>query len=186
MKMSDLINFLTNPEDFTLLYKGQKVKFQNEAGRIDENSRFFAAGFEFGAHVIVCVESYRSGDGFSTAWEAWIDNSPTIPDEELIEAYSPGNGKGSFLDEAIEAFRSTLHRWTDEDWKVIRSDARKALDAAVEQAKTSGNYPDLVEGYEMQSNCTGTGIVSLGHYAWMHEAELDELEIVRKEENPSE
>lgn len=39
------------------------------------------------------------------------------------------------------------------------------LDAAV----ADGEWPDLVEGYEYQSNVTGTGIVDVGHYAWLRE-----------------
>lgn len=53
---------------------------------------------------------------------------------------------------------------------------QEALDAAVACAK-DGDYPELVEGYELQSNSTGTGIVDVGHYAWLEE--LDERRHLR-------
>ncbi len=37
--------------------------------------------------------------------------------------------------------------------------------------------PDIIEGYEHQSNASGTGIVSMGHYSWMNAADLDLVEV---------
>ena len=49
-------------------------------------------------------------------------------------------------------------------------DSQAELDAAVE----SGEWPDLIEGYEFQSNASGTGIVDVGHYAWLRELTLED------------
>jgi len=183
MKLSDVCDFLESPEDFAIEYKESTLTYLNEAGSISDSSRFFLAGHEFGATHLVHVEVYR-GEGFEAAWEAWIDASPTIPESELIEAY--GTSEGSFLDQAHEAARgdNILYgspQW-DEAMSRIHDHARLLLSQAEEKARDGhGEYPDLIEGYEQQSNATGTGIVNVGHYAWMHEAELDEIEIVRKE-----
>jgi len=42
------------------------------------------------------------------------------------------------------------------------------------------DYPELIEGYEMQDNCSGTGIVNVGHYSWMNEADLSQVDVSRK------
>jgi hypothetical protein len=34
---------------------------------------------------------------------------------------------------------------------------------------------DLIEGYQYQSNSSGTGIVNTGHYEWLREADADEI-----------
>lgn len=184
MKLSDIVAFIEDPEQFTLYHNGSALAYLHEAGAPSDRSRFYLAGFEFGAEHLVHVESYH-GDGLGDAWEAWIDALPTIPEEELIEAYSPGRGQGSFLDEAIDAYPGRGEgRWTDEDWAKIRANAKAALDAAAQNAQDGvGDYPELVEGYEMQSNCSGTGIVNVGHYAWMREAGLDEIEVLPREES---
>ena len=180
MKLSELIGFLTEPEKYTITYRGHEVKYLNEACTYDDDSRFFVAGHEFGATHLIHVESRR--EGFEQAWGLWIDESPTIPEKELIEAYCPSHDKGSFLDEAIDAYPGRGEgRWTDEDWAKIRENARKALADADDSARNEdGEYPELVEGYEHQDNASGTGIVDVGHYAWMNEADLDDVEITLK------
>jgi len=49
------------------------------------------------------------------------------------------------------------------------------LDAAVEKAKESGDYPELVEGFMYQPNSTGTGIVSISLNGECLEPLTDEL-----------
>jgi hypothetical protein len=78
---------------------------------------------------------------FETAWEIAIDESPTIDATDVPEAYG-----------------------------VYGDDAERKLRQAVELAEAGdGEYPELVEGYEFQSNATGTGIVDVGHYAWLRQ-----------------
>jgi hypothetical protein len=92
-------------------------------------------GHEFGPMMIIRAKS------FETAYEIAIDESPTIPVEEVPEAYG-------FYGE----------------------NAKAELDAAVTKARDGiGEYPELIEGYQYQSNCSGTGIVSVGHYEWLQE-----------------
>jgi hypothetical protein len=59
-------------------------------------------------------------------------------------------------------------------------DSQDELDAAVAKAEAEGDdWPELVEGYEMQSNCSGTGIVDVGHYAWLREMDRDDKATLR-------
>ena len=169
--LEDVLAFLEDPKTCTLEYDGHAVTFQDEAGlSASGNESWFIAGFEFGPQVLIHSRSY--GD----AWEAWVDESKTIPEEELPEAYGIDEtpemaawkeshpapqygGAGSAWDEWVKAKNAEamriLQQWDE--------DAR---------ARTREDYPELVEGYEMQSNCTGTGIVDMGHYAWMNKADL--------------
>lgn len=79
-----MLDFLDSPEDFNILYKGSKVAYLNEAGTPSDNSVFFIAGHKHGPTDLIHVESYR-GDGFETAWEAWIDSCPSTYDDARTE-----------------------------------------------------------------------------------------------------
>jgi hypothetical protein len=173
MKMSDLLGFIEKPEDFDILYQGHKVTYLNEAGNVTEDSKFFAAGFEFGAHVIVHVEAYRGDDGFETAYEAWIDSLPEIEKEEYLDiAYAEVRAK-HVDDPPVYSVKDR-----EERYKGVRDRAQALLDAAVEAARDgNGEWPELIEGYRVDSSGE---VKSLGHYEWMHEADLEEIEIVRK------
>lgn len=91
---------------------------------------------------------------FETAWEIAIDECATIPESEVPEAYG---------------FYSSDH-----------ADPAKALRDAADAAHAGlGEYPELVEGYEYQSNCTGTGIVDVGRYAWLREMTREDCATIR-------
>ena len=51
-------------------------------------------------------------------------------------------------------------------------DTQEELDTVVE----AGEHPDLLEGYQYQSNATGTGIVNVGHYEWIEELTPETIE----------
>lgn len=181
--LADILGFIDDPDKYRITIDGHEVKFIDDYGlSCGSNGEWFVAGHEFGPHVLVHASDFEG------AWEAWIDESPTIPKEELIEAYSPGGDKGSFFDEAIDAYRSAsasfqYGRWTDEDWAKIKASAKSALDAMASAAggpQGSDEYPEIVQGYELQSNASGTGIVDVGDYA-MNEADLSKVEVTRKE-----
>lgn len=87
---------------------------------------------------------------FEAAWEIAIDEAKTIADDEVPEAY------GFYGDSADEELRM-----------------------AGERAEETGDYPELVDGYYMQSNCSGTGIVDIGHYAWLREMTHDDADGIR-------
>lgn len=187
MILADVMDFLKAPEDFDISHNGRKVEYLNEEGTPSDNSAFFLAGHEFGASVLVHIRAYR-GDGFETAYGAWIDSCPTIPEKELVEAYGPADRcGGSFLDVAHAELSEINAPYGSEAWYAlvakIHARAKELLDEAETEARDGGgNYPGLIEGYRMQDNCSGTGVVSVGDYEWMREADLSEIEIVRKAE----
>ncbi len=98
-------------------------------------------GHEFGVAMVIRAQSFES------AWEIAIDESPVIPDtlSDICEAY------GYYGPEC-------------------RNDAGELWEDAVRAAENCENFPELIEGYEYQSNATGSGIVDVGHYAWLREA----------------
>ncbi len=183
MKLSELVGFIEKPEDFDILVGGHKVEYLNDACRIDDDSRFFVAGHEFGATHLIHVESHR--EGYEAAWGLWIDESPTIPEDELTEAY--GVDGESFDDLARAELESPKGcggagvAW-DEYHAKVKARAKELLSLAGDKARDEdGEYPELIEGYENQDNASGTGIVDVGHYSWMNEADLDDVEIIRRE-----
>ena len=91
-------------------------------------------GHEFGPNFIIRAHS------FDTAYEIWLDETPTIDESELWEAHGF---------DSVEEFKLAVAA-SDFDWD-------------------RWNYGGLAEGYQYQSNFTGTGIVNEGFYAWLQE-----------------
>jgi len=98
---------------------------------------------------------------FEKAWEIWVDESETIPESEIPEAYGfdgwDSDGEKSETEYSPET-------------------AEERFKAAVKKAEAGKrDYPELVEGYEYQSNSSGTGIVSVSHYVWLRELVREDL-----------
>lgn len=104
------------------------TRFDNEITVVAEDSEAPLWIYSWDAYGSpTCIVSATSWD---SAYEALIDELPTIPDSELYEAY------GFETQADFDACRNDdLHDW-----------------------------PELIEGYQYQSNFTGTGIVNIGHY----------------------
>jgi len=97
--------------------------------------KLFVIGNEFGAtHLVTAYDA-------CSAWEEWLDEQPTIPDDEVREAYG--------------------------------FDTQEAMG----KAREDDNPIELIEGYEYQANCTGTGIVNVDHYTWISEATIESLNL---------
>lgn len=107
----------------------------------DNDGPLFICGDENGVSMIIRASSFESAHGI------WMDESPTIDEADLPEAF------GFYGDDAAEKFQA----------------------AALDTLDDDGN-PELVEGYRYQDNCTGTGIVSTSDYEWMREVDREELE----------
>lgn len=95
---------------------------------------------------------------FEAAWGIVIDESRTIDPSEVPEAFGYEG-----------------------------EDAQARLDADLREARDGrGEWPDLIDGYEYQSNSSGTGIVSVSYYAWLREFTREDLAdyrlIVRSDE----
>jgi hypothetical protein len=180
--LQDILDFIDSPDDFDLIIdedgRESTVKFIDDYGlSCGSNSMFFLAGFEFGATHLIHASSWEA------AYEAFIDETEPIPVSELAEAYGVPDSP------EMEAWKETHPAppyYQQEQWKAWC----EALDLEEKRVfKQWGDdadarlreHPDLIEGYQYQSNSTGTGIVELGHYFWQREDDLSQITIQRKE-----
>ena len=168
--------------------KGEPIQYHEE----DANGQCYVFRSTYGVECIVCA------NGESDAWEVMVDEACTVSPEEVHEAYglylmqakscfAPDNGEpwfvlldndpkgiGSIVSEST--LKCTGDRLTT--GHVFNSKA-EALTHALEFIQE--NEVELIEGYEYQSNSTGTGIVSIDHNMTMRfltPAKLDRLEII--------
>lgn len=168
--------------------KGEPIPYHED----DSDGKLYAFGHEFGIERIVCA------NGDCAAHEVYVDESRTIEEDEVHEAYglylmqaksyfAPDKGESwyvlmntNFHDKGVMVSESVLVCNGDRLTTGQAFPAKEeALTHAVEYIEE--NELELIEGYEYQSNFTGTGIVNVGHYQWMREitpAELDRLEII--------
>lgn len=150
--------------------------------------KYFAYGHEFGTSMVIRT------DDESTAYEIALDESATVEHDELPEAYgfylmqakscfAPDNGEPwyvlcdrNFHDDPIghmvseKVLKCTGDRLCTGDSFESKSDA---IEFALDFIREHGL--DLIEGYQYQSNSTGTGIVNECHYCWIREADADEI-----------
>ena len=176
--LKDVLDLLDCGEDdrikVTIKEREHSVRFVTDTYSITDGT-FFLAGFEYSAHVLICAGS------FEDAWSTWVDTLPPIAEDELIEAF--GVVDRDDVREAYERGHGECPRWGDQEaWRVWHDGLKLAQTwwlANVGNDLTNPLDPDgpllsddtlnLIEGYEYQSNATGTGIVNVGHYAWMNE-----------------
>jgi len=107
--LAEVIDFIEDPNAFDVLYDGHKVSFQDEYGlSCGSNGEWFVAGEEYGAEVLIHARSY--GD----AWEAWIDERPTISEDEVPEAYGVDDS------EEMKAWREAhpINTWSGPEYEV--------------------------------------------------------------------
>lgn len=138
-------------------------------------SRAWLFGHEFGSERLIIADS------FSDAWEEMLDDAEAIEPAEVPEAY--GLESQEELD-AIEAFAS--HDGTEptrEQFKLVREILKRGtcnwdgVDDPGLDPLAIVDFPCLLEGYEYKPNFgNSTGIVSVGHYAWLRA--VDESDFV--------
>lgn len=141
-----------------------KVNFIDDYGLSGScyNAKFYAF-YNFRYTDLVHADSETS------AWEAWLDKQDTIPESELHEAYG-----------AYDLMRDYMIKKGYRDDEHLRDFCNRNFDlyfkwlTRADQPKNF-EYPELIEGYHFQANCTGTGIVSVGHYVGFREVSLDEV-----------
>ncbi len=107
-------------------------------------------------------------DCWGTLWLYGHEYGPTM----LIRA----EGVESAHSIAIDASK-TIN--ADEMWEAYGFDNEAAYQERVTQLANpynDGEYPDLSEGYQYQSNSSGTGIVNVGYYEWYREAEASDFQ----------
>lgn len=185
LHLGALLAFQDDSDAFEPIYtddygREHTLRYLDENGTIDDNSVFYVAGFEHGPHVLIHIAAYGSGDGFEAAWAAWIDSLPTIPKEELPEAYQNADGE-SFDDLARAKLNETdpcPNYWEREAWDAwhAKKSALASELLASYGASEEGVYPDLVEGYEYSNG----EVKDVGHYAWMSAVDAESIRFVRK------
>ena len=173
------------------------MKFYDDGSFYDS---YFAYGHEFGTSLVIRT------DNESTAYEIAIDESPTISLDEVPEAYgfyfmqakscfAPDKGGpwyicsdtefGQMVSETVlkcTGDRKCIGRYEEIEgfWKFLPEfpSREAALQFALEfiQEHACG----LIEGYQYQSNYSGTGIVNVGHYEWLRAANADEIEAFKQ------
>jgi hypothetical protein len=180
--LADALDLLEDASEFTCFVsidaREREVEFIDDYGlSCGRNAEFFVAGLEFGPQVLVHAKGYQS------AWEAWIDEVKPIPEDELIEAYGIVDDYREEYEKLNPQPNTSEHEARDAWWTQFRAACVERLKTLSDAARETGNdYPELIEGYEYQSNSSGTGIVAVGHYAWMREIDPSDVRFVRKAE----
>lgn len=146
-------------------------------------SAYFAYGHEFGTSLVIRTNNE------SNAYEIAIDESRTIEPDEVPEAYgfyfmqakscfAPDKGEpwyicsdtefGQMVSEAV--LKCTGDRKCIGDTFATREDALQFALEFIQEHEC-----ELIEGYQYQSNSSGTGIVNVGHYEWLRAANDEEI-----------
>lgn len=133
------------------------------------NAQLWAYGHEYGySHLVHCQ---HEGDGYS----AHIDESPTIDESEVHEAYDSHEKLSKYLISKGHEDNQELNlfclRWAETFFRIATRDAN--------YTGAWDNW-NLSEGYEYQSNSSGTGIVNTGHYGHYRQVSWNELMILPK------
>lgn len=137
------------------------------------------AGQEFGPTMLIRAQSFQD------AWEIWIDESPTIPEEDLPEAYGlRSQAEMDAISACVDGSSTKNQRETVRE--IIERDECTWNGRTPETPDEVDEFPLLIEGYEYQSNATGTGIVDVGHYAWLREIEESDVLSITVEDTDDE
>jgi hypothetical protein len=150
-----------SPDTLTATLQGEDGYGAHEVQVYDDGApgwgySWYLCGHEFGPTFLI------RADNESSAYEIWIDESPTIEVDDVPEAY------GAF-DKLVEHMEKLGH---ENDYP-LRDFANRWNPWFFQVSTHNANYTgawdswNLDEGYQYQSNASGTGIVSVGHYEWM-------------------
>ena len=127
----------------------EKVQFLDPGSPGD---RLFVMGEQFGVtHLILagCMED---------AYDEWMDSQPTIPASELWQAH------GFSSPETYQEFcRLFEMQHKEEAWAIAKSEGIEGGSVTVPE-----DFPALIEGFEYQPNFSGTGVVNVSEYLWIH------------------
>jgi hypothetical protein len=190
----------SHPDNYRFgTWRDEHCQFQELGKLIDDygysapngcrNAQLWAYGHEYGySHLVHCQ---NEGNGYS----AHIDESPTIDENEVHEGY------GLYLMQACHwnELESTAPWYILSDvaghGETVSAEVLKCTgdrqaiggsfdtkEAAIEFASeyARDNEFELIEGYEYQSNASGTGIVNTGHYGHYRQVQWNELMILPK------
>ncbi len=177
MKAEDIAEAYENPEKQRWAYNGRELPVVFEETSLSDASWYVASRDAYGSpDMLILAGSWES------AYEAWIDESPTITEDELPEAYLvPGaDSYQTFDDLARENLEKLNPKTEGESWEAYH--ARVVAEGLrLLRALPNDACPELAEGYRYQSNFTGTGIVDGGHYETMSEIDSEDVEWIGPE-----
>lgn len=165
IKLSQLRALATNPELFQVYYRDSLVEFHPDGNDIYDERYYslYAIGHEFGVTDIYLVSCEQD------AMDQWLDDQPTIPVDEIHEAYN-----------AYDHLRAHLKNKGHEDTQQLRNFCNRYASVYfdIESQNHDVRYKawDLDEAYQLQPNATGTGIVNVGHYQTLFEVDPEDLE----------
>lgn len=168
MSTLDLVlAFLRGDEGVAIMIGDREVEFIDDYG-IDSGGgvQWYVVSNEFGPTCLV------HACGYEDAWSAWLDEQPTIPESELPHAYNVYDS----TEMRVWREANPLPAFGSGEWQAYRDAER----AEIERVFGLRNNWELVEGFEFQNNGSGTGIVDVGLYATMGEADLSQIVIARR------
>jgi hypothetical protein len=153
---------MSNDKRYTRIrFRGSvvKVEFIDEGW---DGCPLFVIGHEFGPTHLIRAQH------LSSAYEAWVDEQPTVSVEDLWEAF------GFNSEESYKEFCLLFDQGMKEEaWAIAQADGIEG-----EGVSVPDDYPYVIEGYEQQSNSSGTGIVDVGHYVWVAEFEKHDWKFI--------
>jgi hypothetical protein len=175
------------------------MKFYDNGSFYDS---YFAYGHEFGTSLVIRCEGECSAYGIAIDESPTIEpdeipeaygfyfmqaKSCFAPDNGepwyvLVESYSDFRGESGMVSESVlkcTGNRRCLGEFVLSEsgiWEFHpKSFPTKAEAIAYAMETIQRHELDLVEGYQHQSNSSGTGIVNVGHYEWLREADSEEI-----------
>jgi hypothetical protein len=99
------------------------------------------------------------------------DDSKRMPlriyDDMFGGLFLAGHEFGAEIVIRAGSFQDAWEIWVDETKSIDPDEVNEAYGLDEGEQIVGFDLLDLVEGYEYQANSTGTGIVNMGHYAWM-------------------
>jgi hypothetical protein len=160
-----------------------RIRFNFDVVKVEfleasHGGKLYLAGHEWGVtHLIKAANE-------SDAHAEWLDNQPTVPEDELYEAY--GFPTNELYDRFCELSKAGLDaayawvKWWNEDEQSPRNKCvHNVMNICTYpnrwqeiELNTSGitvpnDFPMLIEDYDYQPNFSGTGVVNIGQYHWM-------------------
>jgi hypothetical protein len=167
IKLQDAIDFSHETSLFRFFVEDREIDFYDDYG---DGGDWFLFGYEYGSTRLI-----RSRDECD-AYSVFIDLEPVVPFDEIHEAF------GSF-DKLLEHM---LSKGYENDYQLrcfCNRWCKFYFQACTKNINETGSWDDwpLIEGYEYQSNSTGSGIVNVGYYLWMREVPPSQIVVYRKD-----
>lgn len=156
-------------DDQTLV--GAKTRSGSDIPVYDDGyGKLFVYCCEFGPMRVIRAQSWED------AYEIAIDEAKTITPDEVPEAYGQWDAFAEWICERTGTEREGGSPGWCHVCKFVNEYLPVWFRIKSEEWREDGTWPDLQEGYEYQSNSSGTGIVNTGHYEQLFELTPENME----------